>query len=66
MSLAEMTNALLALPTDFDRFAYVAFKEISSIENTRDSIDSGKKIKLLYLYLASFISIQELRSHDIF
>lgn len=34
--------------TDFDHFPYVAFNEISSLENTRDDIDSGKKNKCIF------------------
>lgn len=36
---------------EFDHFFYVAFKEISSLQNTSNNVDSSKKIKFLFLVL---------------
>lgn len=37
-------------PTDFEHFLYVAFQEISSLENTSNSIDSGKNICIFFKF----------------
>lgn len=40
--------------TELDHFLHLSFKDMSALENTSDSVDFGKKIKLLfYVYYLS-------------